>query len=192
MRIITPDLIDNSLTVDDLTSNSVGSDEIATGAVGSSEVLDNSLTAADLAANSVGTSEIANNTVSSVDILDNSIVNADINSAAGISVTKILGMRGVEYDNSIDTYTWPMADLGWHTFATITMTVPTSGYVILLHTGMVRAYGPERVLQIGVSTTETSFNSYTYAGNTSTTNVDLSFPYSVAGRAVVTAGTHTF
>jgi len=196
------EVADNSLTVDDLAPNSVGSDEIATdavgsdeiatGAVGSLEVLDNSLTAADLAPNSVGTSEIADNTVSTVDILDNSIVNADINAAAGISVTKILGMPGVEYNNSTVTYTWPAADLGWHTFSTITMTIPTNGFVLLTHAGMVRAYGANRVLQIGVGTTATSFSSYTYAGNNSAIDADISLPYSVTGVVPVTAGTYTF
>lgn len=205
-------VIDNSLTVDDLAPNSVGSDEIAAGVVGTSEVADNSLTAADLATNSVGAAEIATGAVGaseiadgtvgaleigtgavgSIEIATGTILDVDVNANAEIAATKILGMPGVEYNNTQVLYTWPTGDLGWHTFSTITMTIPRSGYVLLTHAGLVRAYGGDRILQIGVGTTATTFNSYTYVGINDPSVEDISIPYSVTGIIPVTAGTYTF
>ena len=188
------EVVDNSLTATDLAPNSVEASEIAEGAVGTSEVADNTLTAADLGPNSVGASELAVNSVYTSDIADNQIRDADIYSAAAIAHTKILGMPGVEYDNSIvRTYFFPAGNTDYHNMASITMSIPTNGYVLLMYSGFARIYAGDHVLQVGVGINTTSFTSYIFVGNDGGVFADdFLFPYCVTDVIPVTAGTRTF
>jgi hypothetical protein len=184
---------DNSLTADDIAADAIGASELADNSVGSANVIDNSLTANDLGANSVGSSEIIDNTVSTVDILDNSIVNADISASAAIAVSKILGIPGLEYNNTVATFTWNNGESAIHSFGSITMDIPTTGFVLLIHSGFGVTYGDGRAGQAGVGTSATEMTNHTLFGTfTGTGTEDTWWPFTVTDIIPVTAGTQTF
>ncbi|MFW5645555.1 MAG: hypothetical protein ACOCZL_06545, partial [Bacteroidota bacterium] len=119
----------------DIASNAVGSDEIAPGAVGSSE----------LATGSVHTPEIANGT----------ILNEDISISAGISPSKVAGMPGAEY-YSRDTYSnLPTTNTN---VGSLSITCPTSGYVILMARANPIIFGDGTRVIFGMGTGSTSHN----------------------------------
>jgi hypothetical protein len=196
-------VIDNSLTVDDLDAGSVGSSEVvdnsltandlATGSVGSDEVIDNSLTAADLAANSVTASEIAAGAVGTSEITNGTIINEDINPAAAIASSKISGDVGIEWDDNSSWVTWNATEIDIRTLSSFTMSIPTSGYVLLTFNGYARIDNESRVMRVGVGTTSTSFSRIVQLGFWDGAESDRMFwPFSVTSVVAVTAGTWTF
>ena len=164
--------------------------------VNSSHVEDGSLTAADLAANSVTASELASNAVTTGDILNGTIVNADISPTAAITQSKILGSVGTEYTNL-----WGSGGIVWADGAydaravlSITMDIPTSGYVLLFHTGYFSFIGQDRRMAAGVGTVSGDNNiNVVRAGYYEGTNTEnFVMPYSIVGVVPVTSGTRTF
>jgi hypothetical protein len=216
-------VIDNSLTVDDLGAGSVGSsevvdnsltaDDLAAGSVGTSEVSNNSLTASDLAPNSVGTSEVADNSLAAIDLATNSveaaelapnsvfnadivngtIINEDISPSAAIAPTKILGMPGVEFNTGTATWTYAAGEFGYHNLASITMTFPTSGFVVLTYSGYVSINQEGRLLYPGIGTTATTHDEWAVLGYvTGAAVINFFRSFSVTHVYSVTAGARTF
>jgi len=188
------EVVDNSLTAADLAANAVTASELAANSVGTSEVVDNSLTASDLAPNSVGASELATNSVYGSDIVNNQITNADIYSAAAIAATKIAGDAGIEYTFVGNNRSWASGAYQMQVLSSITMTIPASGYVLLIHTGYGFFENQDRRLVVGVGTTTTTIlaGSVRMGYSEGTATYDLSIPYNVVGIVSVTAGTRTF
>lgn len=206
-------VVNNSLTADDLEAGSVGSsevanntltaDDLATGSVGTAEVIDNSLTTFDLATNSVaaaeiatdavGASELANNSVASANIINGVILDADINASAAIAPTKILGMPGAESNNVIATNTWTTGTGDIHSFGSITMDIPSAGFVLLIHMGYAVTYNDGRAGQVGVGTSATVMTRHTLFGTFTGTGMDDTWwPFTVTDIIPVTAGARTF
>lgn len=80
--------------------------KIAAGAVTASEISTNAVTTAKIDASAVTSAKIASGAVTSANIADNTIVNADINSAAGITDTKLATIStGGKVSNSATTAT---------------------------------------------------------------------------------------
>ena len=191
--VASANVVDGSLTAADLATNSVEAAEIATGAVGSPEVADNSLTANDLAPNSVGASELAVNSVYGSDIVNGTILNEDISGSAAIAASKILGMPGIEFNSTITTESWTDGAIDTRSLGGITMSIPSSGYVFLIHTGFARVYADDRVLQVGIGTNTTTMLKYLLMGPVEGTGtVDRFYPYSITAVVSVTAGTYSF
>jgi len=126
-----------------LAPGSVGQSEIAVGSVTSAEVQDNSLTAADLAPNSigqaeiatsgVGTAEIAASAVGSNEVQDNSLTGADIANDS-LSNLDINNEAGADYTilSGTNNFLLGASDV---TVRTVTITAPTSGFVIASASG---------------------------------------------------------
>jgi Collagen triple helix repeat (20 copies) len=187
------EVVDNSLTATDLAPNSVGASEIATSAVGTAEVADNSLTATDLASSSVGASELAPNSVYGVDIIDGQITNADVYANAAISAAKIAGDAGIEY-SSTDTWSfWSAGESDTRTMTSITMSIPTSGYVFLVYSGYVRIDNLGRIMVVGIGLNSSSAEVLSLVGNgTGTSAQNLFIPFTITHVISVTAGTRTY
>jgi hypothetical protein len=186
-------VIDNSLTVNDLGAGSVGSSEVADNSIADIDIATDAVGADEIAANAVGTSEIADNTVSTVDILDNSVVNADINAAAAIATSKIFGDAGVEYAGSGSLISWTAGVFDTQTTQSITMTIPTTGYVVVIHTGSCVFFGDGRDISAGVGTTPTAQTYGVTIGNLDGALTERYYEtYTATGVFYVTAGTQTF
>jgi len=187
------EVADNSLTAADIATDAVGAAELANNSVASVNVIDNSLTAIDLAPNSVGSSELGANAVGSGSIIDGAILNADISASADIEAVKILGIPGVEYNNSISTFSWTTGLSAIHSFGSITMDIPSNGFVVLTHCGFAVTYNMGRAGQVGVGTSATAMTRYTLFGGLNGTGTDDTWwPFSVTDVIPVTAGTRTF
>lgn len=149
--------------------------------------------AADIGSGAVGSSEIANNSVTSDHIVDGTITNADISSGADIASSKINGLPGIEYTGPGTSQTWTSGQYETKTMATITMTIPTSGYVLLIHSGCATFAGQGRRMYAGVGTS-TSTTTYDvrlgYLDGSSGERFNI--PYTASGVFYVTAGTRTF
>jgi len=179
----TDHVIDGSLTAADLGTNSVDSDEIATGAVGPTEI----------AANAVGASELAANSVYSVDIVNGTILNEDINAAAAIAASKMFGDVGVEYVESTSHEPYLDGETDDRVLLSVTMSVPTAGYVVLIHSGFCYIANRERAMGIRVRPVGSTGN-YTNVGFISGTgDFPTDFPYTVhAIEYIASAATVTF
>ncbi len=129
---------------------------IGNNTVGSAHVIDNSLMANDLAPNSVGASELAANSVNGGDIVNATISNVDIAAAAGIATSKIFGDAGIEYTGEGTLKSWAVGAYGVQYSTKITMTIPASGYVLVIHTGSCVIGDDRRKLSLGVGTSSTA------------------------------------
>jgi hypothetical protein len=181
----TDHVIDGSLTAADLGTNSVEADEIATGAVG----------AAEIAANAVGASELAPNSVFSVDIADGTILNEDINISAAIAASKMFGDVGIEFDIGTQTYTWGAGDVSYQDLGSITMSIPTAGWVVVFHSGYGRVYNYDRIIYAGIGTSTSlasTFQIIGYESGLGTGGETTTMPYNVSWVYSVSPGTVTF
>lgn len=189
----TAEIADGSIQAADIATNAVAAAEIAAGAVGTSEVADNSLTAADLATNSVGTAEIATGAVGSIEIATGTILNVDINANAEIAATKISGDAGIEYSSGLNSESWASGAYDTRSLASLTVSCPTGGYVMVTFSGYVRLDNVGRLVSAGIGTSATTMTNYTYMGYLSGGTAGLLFlPFSFTHVFPVTAGNHTF
>ena len=192
---------------------------IANNAVNSAKIADGTITGADIANSTisttnlnftpatrplspgVSTSEVADNAVTSIkiadgavtsaDVLDNSLTNSDISAAAAIAISKISGDAGVEFLNIGTVFNIPttVRNLG-----SVSLTCPTSGFVLLFLSGTAIFFGDNTELQIGFGTT----TSLVDLGSTSAGRLDgsgtLRYEHSLNAVAVATvnAGLNTF
>ena len=176
------EVANNSLTSDDLATNSVRRNEIASGAVASSEVLNNSLTAADLAPNSVGSSEIASGAVGSSEVEDNSLVATDQMDEAGVDFAS--GDQVVVLDSS---------DV---VVRSVTITAPTSGYVVATAAAYFRfletsgADQDEAKCSLDVVAATSNANAVFAAEDLETTEIKF-FPFALTRGFAVNAGSTT-
>lgn len=129
----------------------------------------------------------------SAEITDGSIMNVDVNANAAIAATKISGDAGVEYSTAENVQSWAGGTYGMKTMATITVTAPASGYVLLTHTGFAVFFSQGRTMEVGIGETATSMVTSIDFGDldgSSTNRYEI--PYSVTTVIPVTAGAHTF
>ena len=187
------DLGTNSVGTDEIATDAVGSDEIATDAVGAAEIATGAVGAAEIAANAVGASELAPNSVFSTDIANGTILNEDINAAAAIAPTKVLGMPGIEYYTTEETVSWVDGASGTFNLASITMNIPTSGFVVVTMSGYVDIYEQGRLVYPGIGLTTTTRDEWAVLGYVNGTSTERFFrSYSVTHVYSVSAGTVTF
>ena len=158
-----------------------------------SKIVDGEVQAADIGPNAVGSSQLAANSVSSDHIVNGTITDVDISAGAGIAPSKIDGFPGIEYTGPGTIQTWSTGQSDTKTLATITMTIPTSGYVLLIHSGYATFFRQGRRVYAGVGTS-TATTTYDvqlgYLDGTGSERYNL--PYTASGVFVVTAGTRTF
>ncbi|MFZ2899015.1 MAG: hypothetical protein WA004_10355 [Saprospiraceae bacterium] len=129
----------------------------------------------------------------SAEITDGSIMNVDVNANAAIASSKISGDAGVEYYTTENVQSWAGGTYGIKTMAAITITAPTSGYVLLTHTGFAVFFSEGRTMAAGIGETATSMVTSVSFGNldgSSTNRYEI--PYSVTTVIPVTAGSHTY
>jgi hypothetical protein len=153
------DLTNGAVTNAKMGENSVTSDKIAPNAVGSSEVVDNSLTASDLATNSVGVSEIASGAVRSDEVFNNSLTGDDIASNS-ISSGDLQNEAGIEFFNGGSCSGVPNSV---RNCASLTVTAPSSGYVLVQCKAAATTFGGLTSVDLGVSTSSTTIGEYTSA-----------------------------
>lgn len=123
-------------------------------AFNTTNIPDNSVTSAKIASGAVGNSALANNAVTSTKISDGTITNSDVSASAAIAISKISGASGVEY-NAIGDHlglTTALSNLG-----SVTLSCPTSGYVIVMLTGSAVFFGDNTTADIGIGTSTSSF-----------------------------------
>jgi len=139
---------------------------------------------------SVATSNIADNSVSSAKIANGSIMDTDVNANAAIAMSKINGEAGIDY-NSIGTVlniTTTMSNLG-----SVTLSCPTSGYVLLIVSGSAVMFGDNTVLEVGMGSSTSTFLHYYSTGYLDGARTDRSYnPFCVTYVTSVAAGNRTF
>jgi hypothetical protein len=129
----------------------------------------------------------------SAEITDGSIMNVDVNANAAIAATKISGDAGVEYNTAENVQSWAGGTYGIKTMATITVTAPASGYVMLTHSGYAVFFSQGRTMAAGIGETATSMVTSVNFGDLDGSNTNrYEIPYSVTTVIPVTAGSHTF
>lgn len=207
-------VIQNSLTADDIAADAIGASELADNSVESTNVIDNSLTAADLAPNSVGSSEIASsavgadeiapnavgaselaaNSVNNGHIINSTIIDEDISPSAAIAASKLFGDAGIEYNLTAVLQTWYSGEVDTRSMGSITMSIPTSGYVLLMYTGSAIFGNEGRLMRVGIGLDATTMiSNYLYLGSLSGSGTDTYYiPWNITEVVNVTAGTHTF
>jgi hypothetical protein len=187
------EVVDNSLAAVDIAPNAIGASELADNSVASANVIANSLTAADLAPNSVGSSELGANAVNSGSIVDGAIINADINASAAIAASKILGISGIEYNLTDNSETWADGEADARTLSSVVMTIPSNGYVLVIHSGYARMYSQTKLLYPGIGDTPTSMDEYHVMGwVTGSSTLNYYMPYCITHVYQVTPGSRTF
>jgi hypothetical protein len=146
------EVIDNSLVAADIAPDAIGTSELADNSVGSSNVIVNSLVAADIAPDAIGASELANNSVASANVVDNSLTAADLapNSVGSSEVTDnslydvdIHDEAGIEWVNISVTN---LLVTSAQNVGVVTMTCPTSGYVLVTFAGQCHADIGDRIV----------------------------------------------
>jgi hypothetical protein len=176
-----------------IANNAVNSAKIADGSVAAADLANNAVTTAKIADGAVIASKLADNAVTSAKIADGAITNVDISASAGIGISKIHGDAGLEWTHPTNYQSWAPSEYGMKTMATITVTAPTAGYVLLTHSGYGVFFSQGRTMSVGVGTTSTNMITDVnlgYLDGSSTNRFEL--PYSVSAVVSVGTGTHTF
>jgi len=100
---------------------------------------------------------VMDQSITSDKIVDGAIINTDINNAADISISKISGDAGLEYKTwgstfySVPENSETVIDMG-----NITLTAPTSGYVVVWLAGYTTFMGDQKTLDLGINIVNTS------------------------------------
>jgi len=138
---------------------------------------------------------IAGGAVTSAKIASGTIVNANISAAAAIAVSKMFGDAGANF------VTWGPAfygiaanDATVHNYGTLSITAPTSGYIIAFLTGYVVFFNDGKELQIGINTSSTAMRddwSVTLGRLDGTGTLRTEQPFTAMGATAVSAGTTT-
>jgi len=154
------------------------------------DIADNSVTSAKIAGGAVTNSDLAGNSVTTSNIVDGTIGNGDISASAAIAISKISGNAGVEY-NAIGSYsglTTTLTNLG-----SVTVSCPTSGYVLVMLTGSAVFFGDNTTATVGVSTSTSSMSSGVGIGRLDGSGTARFYQaYSASYVAPVSAGNRTF
>ncbi|MGM0474528.1 MAG: hypothetical protein ACQERV_10310 [Bacteroidota bacterium] len=136
---------------------------------------------------------IPDNSVTSDHIVNGTITNADISSGADIAPSKINGIPGIEYTGPETSQSWTTGQYETKTLATITMTIPTAGYVLLIHSGVATFFGQGRRMYAGVGTSASTTTYDVMLGYLDGSSGErFNIPYTASGVFSVTAGTRTF
>nr|MBN2276479.1 hypothetical protein [candidate division Zixibacteria bacterium] len=139
---------------------------------------------------SITTATVPNNSVTSAKITDGSIVDADINASAAIAASKINGVAGLDYSDigTVLGITTTITSLG-----SVTLSCPTSGYVLVIVSGSAVMFGDATVLDVGMGTSESAFLHYYSTGYLDGSRTDRSYnPFCVTYVTSVAAGSRTF
>ena len=191
----TESIPDNSVTSAKIVDGAISAADLADASITTAKILDGTIVTADLANSTVTSAKIGDGNVTSAKIADGTITNADVNAAANINISKILGASGVEFSYPSDTEykTWGAGQYQMQTLATITMTIPTDGYVLLIHTGYTEFFSLQRVMEVGVGTNSSTMLNQLRVGTLdgSSTNRYIE-DYSVAHVVSVAPGSYTF
>ncbi|MCK5066359.1 MAG: collagen-like protein [Bacteroidales bacterium] len=187
------EVVDNSLAATDIAPDAIGASELANNSVASANVIDNTLTASDLATNSVGVSEIATNAVGAAEIAAGAVGSSEV-ADGSLTSLDLLNEPGVEFINDSDFSVWNAGELDTRSLGSITMSIPSSGYVLLTHTGYIRFYTQSRFLIVGIGENATTMlGRDLWVGYLAGTNTnDVYIPYTVTVVVAVTAGNRTF
>ncbi|MEM7109968.1 MAG: hypothetical protein AAF519_17205 [Bacteroidota bacterium] len=137
---------------------------------------------------SIGTGDIT-----STEIANNTIINADISSLANIGISKILGSSGIEFSLPTGFTRFDSNEAGTKTLTSITMSIPATGYVLVITSGYVNFFNRDRTMNIGVSTNTTTLNGEVRLGYLDgSDNSRYQMPYTSSYVFPVAAGTRTF
>jgi len=143
----------------------------------------------------VGASELAPNSVYSVDIANGTILNEDINAAAAIAVSKIFGDIGFDYwqAQTVVSESWTTGVYDMRNLASVSITAPTSGYVLVLFNGYMYCDNEDRMMRVGVGTTSSTHDVFENVGRPEGTGTVTLYGHFTTTRVYdVAAGTHTY
>lgn len=187
-------IVDGTITAADLGTGSVTSAKIADGTIVTTDLADANVTSVKIADGTIASADVANSSITSAKIADGTITDADVNATANINISKILGAAGIEFNYPSDYKVWNAGQIQMQTMATITMDVPSSGYVLLIHSGYITFSSFQRVMEVGVGTNSTGMiNNAGRVGTLDGTSTNRYIEsYSVSHVASVTAGPRTF
>jgi hypothetical protein len=141
-------------------SGTVGSAQIAAGAVGSAQIASRAVGTSQIANGAVGNAQLAANSVTTGNIVDGTITDSDISAGAGIAMSKVFGGPGIEFA----THGLIAASTTLTSVGSITVSCPTSGYVLVMFSGNAIFFGDNTVLEVGVGVTTSSFAEITEVG----------------------------
>jgi hypothetical protein len=118
----------------------------------SADIEDNTLTAADIGTGAVRSDEIFNGAVT----------NVDISPTAGILASKISGDVGLDFNNIGSSSNIPTSV---RNMGSVTISCPTSGYVVLCLTGFAVFFGENTECWVGVGDTSAEFDYFVSMGH---------------------------
>lgn len=196
-----------ALNADVIGDNAVTSAKIADGAVATVDLADNAVTTAKIAAGAIATLDLADNSVTSAKIADGSIGAADLaaNSvtatqlaAGSVTAAKILDEPGIDMVES-SSLTAITTDGANCTVASLSVTAPAAGYVVLTASGSIalnRSSDAQDLVRVKVSDTK---NDVTEAVGVQILRLqagagagNFQFPYGVTRVMTVVPGTNWF
>lgn len=119
----------DGITTAMLQNNSITSSKIVDGTIATTDLGDNSVTSAKIVDGTIASGDLANNSVTSAKIVDNTITSSDLANNSVTSV-KILDEPGIaEVRNG--TLFSIAGNTSMTTIATLTITIPAAGYIVL-------------------------------------------------------------
>jgi len=137
---------------------------------------------------------IADGGVDSLQIADGSITDADINVAAAIAVSKLVGDVGFNFSaNLTDLENIQPGDLAIKNMGDVTITAPTAGFVLVIHTGFIVFFGDATEIDVGSGTSPTAFTDSIQLGRLDGESTNrFEIPYASVSVIDVDAGDNTF
>ncbi len=100
---------------------------------------------------------------------------------------------GIAHINPTSFKSWTDGTYQTQTLATLTMNIPASGWVLLIHTGYMVFFSQNRTMDAGIGTNSTTMlNSVSLGYLDGSSTLRYESAYTVTTLVAVTAGTHTF
>ncbi len=199
-------ILDGTLVTDDLGDNSVTSAKIVDGTIAAADLASNSVTSAKITDGTIATADLGDNSVTSAKIVDGTVVAADLASNSvttvkiadnNVTAAKIAdepGLAASNYIGGITLGTGSMMDV-----LTLTITIPTSGYIVLFGKCFLQFTGVTTQNSALVQIDETSGGTWTapyyqYLGNDAYPNATGYYRFAANLTRIFykTAGSYTF
>jgi hypothetical protein len=125
-------------------------------------------------------------------VADEGIFDRHINTVAQIAASKIFGDVGIDFNTDIEDVTLSYSDAGTVIdMGSVTLTAPTDGFAVAIHSGYADFFGSPTIINIGVGTDPAAFTDAIAMGNTGTGS-SRTLPYTTVSVIPVSAGDTNF